>query len=125
MLQEKIKYEFKRRRACSANHLLLHYHNRIKQSRIPPYEKILFGYRNLKLSFTPNQIEVLKLVARGYSNTKIAKKLFRKEATVKLLIYRLMKYMEEVLYESVDRFYLVIIAQELYVESESYEENGK
>lgn len=75
--------------------------------------KVVCNYKGISIGVTPKQVEVLKLVAQGFSNTKIAKKLGVKESTIKLLIYRLMKHLERRLYESVDRFYLVIIAQQL------------
>ena len=81
-------------------------------------QKIVLSYKDSNLEFTQKQIEILKLIAKGFSNAKIANHLLKKEATVKLLVYRLMKYLENVLNEKVDRFYLVIIAQELILKQE-------
>lgn len=122
--EQKIKNVFKRRRKCSSYQLMINYHNYIKQKQLNFGDKIMFKYKDLRFSLTPNQAEVLRLVAKGFSNMKIAKKLSKKEVTIKLFIYRLMKYLEDVLYESVDRFHLVIIAQGLILDSESYEKNG-
>ena len=93
--------------------LQLDYDNYLTEKRLALGQRILFDYNEFKIGLTRKQIEVLKLVAKGFSNTKIAHCLCVKEASVKLLIYRLMKYMEESLEESVDRFYLVVIAQKL------------
>ena len=122
--EQKIKNVFKRRKKCSLYQLTRNYRNYMKQKKLNQWDKTMFRYRNLRLALTANQAEVLRLIAKGFSNIKIAQKLSRKEATVKLLIYRLMKYLEEVLYEKVDRFYLVIIAQELVLDSEPCEKNG-
>lgn len=122
--EQKIKNVFKRRRKCSSYQLMINYHNYIKQKQLNFGDKIMFRYKDLRFSLTPNQAEVLRLVAKGFSNMKIAKKLSKKEVTIKLFIYRLMKYLGDVLYESVDRFHLVIIAQGLILDSESYEKNG-
>ena len=125
--EQKIKNAFKRKRRRSSYQLMINCRNYVKQKNLSQADKIMFRYKDLKLSLTPNQAEVLKLIAKGFSNIKIAQKLSRKESTVKLLIYRLMKYLEEVLYEKVDRFYLIIIAQELRLDYEplSSETNGK
>ena len=47
---------------------------------------------------------------------KISKELNMKEATTKLLVYRLMKYIETETKERIDRFYLIIIAQQFNLE---------
>ena len=91
----------------------LDYDNYLSEKRLMSGQRILFDYSGVKIGLTRKQIEVLKLVAKGFSNIKIAQCLSVKEAAVKLLIYRLMKYMEETLEETVDRFYLVVIAQQL------------
>lgn len=55
----------------------------------------------------------MEFVAKGYSNIKIAKELGVTESSIKLFIYRLMRKLEKRLSETIDRFYLVIIAQRL------------
>ena len=93
--------------------IMLDYYNYLRKRRKATNQKRVLSYRNEKLSFTTKQIEVLSLVAKGFSNSKIAQKLSLKETTAKLLIYRLMKYIEACLCENVDRFSLIIFAQEL------------
>lgn len=92
----------------------LDYENYIQQRKLLIGQKILVKYRDKNLAFTKRQLEMLKLIAMGFSNLKIAKILNAKETTIKLLIYRLMKYIENVLDEKLDRFYLIVIAQELF-----------
>ena len=92
---------------------MLDYENYLRERRECLNKKLIFHYNNHKLALTHKQVEILKLVAKGFSNSRIAKTLSIKESNVKLLIYRLMKYLENTLFESVDRFHLVIIAQEL------------
>ncbi len=75
--------------------------------------KVRIDYRDTKISLTTKQIEVLGFIALGYSNIRIAKELLIKESTVKLLIYRLTKHLESLLRERIDRFYLIIIAQQI------------
>ena len=89
------------------------YDNYLSEKRLTSNQRILFNYNECKIGLTPKQIKVLKLVAKGFSNLKIAQCLGAKESSVKILIYRLMKFLEKMLNESVDRFYLVIIAQQL------------
>ncbi len=91
----------------------LDYDNYLNEKRLTSGRRILFNYNGNKIALTQKQINVLKLVAKGFSNAKIAQCLSIKEQAIKLLIYRLMKYIEKVLYESVDRFYLIVIAQQL------------
>ena len=93
--------------------LRLDYDNYLTERKLAVGQKILFYYSGIKIGLTQKQINVLKLVSKGYSNMKIAQCMAVREDSIKLLIYRLMKYMEEVLEESVDRFYLVVIAQQL------------
>ena len=90
---------------------LLDYNNYIEQKRASKHHKIPVDYNNVQVRLTSRQIKVLKLVAEGLSNTRIAKKLNCRETAVKLVIYRIMKNLEEILYEDIDRYYLVIIAQ--------------
>lgn len=97
---------------------MLEYKNYIKQKKININHRTILSYKSTKLALTLKQIQVLRLIAKGFSNTKIAYKLGIKEATIKLLVYRLMKYLENILNEKIDRFYLVIIAQELNLEHE-------
>ncbi len=78
--------------------------------------KYIYCYNGNQLRLTIKQIEILRLVAQGYSNSKIAKKLIMKESTLKITIYRLIKYLECILLEQIDRFYLIIIAQRLGIE---------
>ena len=75
--------------------------------------KILYIYKGKYLAFTAKQIDILHLVSLGYSNAKIAKRLFMKESTVKLITYRIMRYIERSFKEKVDRFSLIVIAQKL------------
>ncbi len=91
----------------------LDYDNYLNEKRLASGRRISFNYNGNKIALTQKQINVLKLVAKGFSNAKIAQCLSVREQAIKLLIYRLIKYMEKVLYESVDRFYLIIIAQQL------------
>ena len=91
----------------------LDYDNYLSERRLALGQKILFYYNGIRIGLTQKQINVLKLVAKGFSNIKIAECIGARESSIKLLIYRLMKYLEEELGESVDRFYLVIIAQQL------------
>ena len=93
--------------------LKLDYDNYLTERKLAVGQKILFYYSGIKIGLTQKQINVLKLVAKGYSNMKIAQCMIVREDSIKLLIYRLMKYLEEILEESVDRFYLVVIAQQL------------
>lgn len=93
--------------------LKLDYDNFLNERKLAAGQKILFYYEGIKIGLTQKQIDVLKLVAQGYSNMKIAQFLRVREDSIKLLIYRLMKYLEKVLEENVDRFYLVVIAQQL------------
>ena len=114
MMQElRLKKVLRKRRANSAYQLMLEYKNYMRQRKFAWHQKYVFSFRDINIGLTKKQIEVLRFVGKGFSNAKIAQELSKKEATVKLLIYRLMKYLEKILYEPVDRFYLVIIAQEL------------
>ena len=76
-------------------------------------KRYLIKYREVDLLFTLKQIEVLSLIAKGFSNSKIAKKFKTRESTIKLMVYRLMRYLEDALGEKIDRFYLVILTQEI------------
>lgn len=98
--------------------LILDYENYLQEKKLLASRKIVFDYKDTKLGFTEKQIEVLKLIAKGFSNIKIAKKLKIRESAVKLLVYRLMKYLETILSESIDRYSLIIIAQELDLDQE-------
>ena len=114
-----MKTMLRKRRASSPYQMMLDYRNYLRQkklNKLSKKEKNICQYKELKLAFTPKQIEVLRLIAEGFSNAKIAQKLGTKENTVKLLIYRLMKSMEGHLHESIDRFSLIIIAQQLELE---------
>lgn len=93
--------------------LKLDYDNYVTERRLAAGQKILFHYEGIKIGLTQKQINVLKLVSKGFSNIKIAHCMSAKETSIKLLIYRLMKSLEEVLGERVDRFYLIVIAQQL------------
>lgn len=75
--------------------------------------KVIFNYKGINLGFSEKQALVLRLIANGFSNSKIACELNIKESTVKILVYRVMRYMEAILLEDIDRFSLVIIAQGL------------
>lgn len=93
--------------------LVLEYENYIKQRRLLTGQKIEVKYKDQNLAFTKKQIEILKLIAKGLSNPKIAKGLGVKETAIKLLTYRIMKYLENVLKQKLDRFYLIVIAQQI------------
>ncbi len=94
----------------------LDYANYVSEKRFTSGRRVLFDYNQNKIALTQKQINVMKLVAKGYSNRKIAECLPAKESAVKLLTYRLMKDLEEELCEKIDRFYLVVIAQKLKLE---------
>lgn len=102
-----------RKKVCNYNNLEPHFEKYIKLKKLNLNQKILINYKGTRIGFTERQIKVLKLIAKGLSNIKIAEKLQAKESAIKLLVYRLMKYLEEMFYERVDRYYLIIIAQEL------------
>ena len=91
---------------------LLDYNNYVEQKKASKHSKVPVNYNSVQVRFTSRQIEILKLVAQGLSNTRIAKKLECKETAVKLIVYRIMKNLEDILYEDIDRYYLVIIAQQ-------------
>ena len=110
---------FRKRTVNSGFNVMLDYKNYLKQKRLYPSNKAIFAYKGVKIALSQKQIRVLKLVAQGFSNIRVAHELSMKETTIKLLVYRLKKYLESVLYEDVDRFYLVIIAQELESEKEN------
>lgn len=125
MIEERtLRRVFKRRHACSAYQLRLAYKNYLKIRKLKTHEKVMFYYRGVELGFTQKQLEVLKLISRGFSNVKIAQKFKVKVATVKLLVYRLMRYLERILGGNIDRFYLVILAQELDLDHCMFNGNG-
>ena len=98
----------------------LEYTNYIKQRKFLTNQKVILKYDNLTLALTEKQAIVLGLVAEGLSNIKIAHELALKETAVKLIVYRLMKNLESTLFEKIDRFYLVIVAQKLKSENDFY-----
>lgn len=100
----------------TTNNLRLEYESYIKTRATIINQKFPISYKNYNLRFTPKQMKVLEFIAKGYSNRKIAKELLLKESTLKLIIYRLMKYLEDIRRETIDRFYLIIIAQEIILE---------
>lgn len=102
-----------KRQFGSSYPLVLDYENCLRERRLTANEKIIFDYKDTEIGFTQKQIEVLRLIAKGFSNIKIAKILRMKEAAIKLSVYRLMKYLEVTLEEKIDRYSLIIIAQEL------------
>ena len=116
MEEQILKDIYNGRQDKSSYQLMLDYENYLKERKYFTNQKTIFHYKETKLALTPRQVEVLKLIAMGFSNVTIASILTTKEATIKLFVYRLMKYLEAVLYESIDRFYLVIIAQQLDLE---------
>ena len=75
--------------------------------------KTIFNYKGITIAFTPKQIKLLKLVSQGFSNTKVAQELQCSESSVRLTIYRLIKYLEVLLLKNIDRYSLIIFAQEL------------
>lgn len=113
----------KNKLANSSYELLLDYKNYMKQKKLLTSRKQVFKFKGINVAFTQKQLQILKLVALGFSNARIAKKLQARESAVKLLLYRLIRSLESVLYEEVDRFYLIIIAQNLglgnYAENEN------
>ncbi|MBI2995834.1 MAG: hypothetical protein HYY52_03915 [Candidatus Melainabacteria bacterium] len=113
MREEARKLNLKTRSTFSAYEQIIDHQNYLKQKGILLNQKTILNHKGIKIALTHKQIKVLKLVAGGFSNEKISKELIMKKCTVKLLLYRLMKYLEDVLYERIDRFSLIIIAQEL------------
>lgn len=101
--------------------LKLEFENYLRQRKKFANKKLVFEYNETKITLTKKQIKVLFYIAQGYSNQKIAKELGTRETAVKLLIYRLMKYLESTLYEQIDRYYLIIVAQKLHLENFSQE----
>lgn len=93
--------------------LLLEYKNYLKQRRLLTNKKVLLDYKGTKIALTKKQIALLGLVAKGFSNTKIAQELLAKTSAIKQAIYRLTRYLEKNLYEHVDRFSLIIHAQQM------------
>ncbi len=104
---------FERNEQKSIQQLMLEYNEYLEEKKILAGRKMICRYKDINLGLTPKQVELLKLVAKGFSNPKIAQKLKAKESTIKLSIYRLMKYLERRIYEHLDRFYLIIIAQQV------------
>lgn len=51
-------------------------------------------HENLKKGLTPREIEILKLISKGYSNKEIAQKLFLSEKTVKNHVYNIFKKLD-------------------------------
>ncbi|SFE43729.1 two component transcriptional regulator, LuxR family [Thermoanaerobacter thermohydrosulfuricus] len=51
-------------------------------------------HENLKKDLTPREIEILKLISKGYSNKEIAQKLFLSEKTVKNHVYNIFKKLD-------------------------------
>ncbi len=92
---------------------LLAYNTYVKKKKANKCNKLPADYNNIKLSLTSRQIQVLKLVALGLSNCRIAKRLNCTESAVKLVIHRSVKYLERVICEDIDRFSLIIIAQQI------------
>ncbi|MBI3590552.1 MAG: response regulator transcription factor [Candidatus Melainabacteria bacterium] len=97
----------------SSDELMLDYENYLINRKLATNQKTVFIYDGARVLLTPRQIMVLELVASGFSNSKIARKLGVKVSAMKLLIYRLMRSLERALGENIDRFYLIIIAQRL------------
>ena len=113
MTEEKLK---KHKKVNLTHQMMLDYQNYLKQRKLLKNKKTVFLYKETQLAFTPKQIKILKFIAKGFSNIKIAQSLMMKEPTIKILVYRLMKYLEGVLCEHVDRYHLIIIAQEMNLE---------
>ncbi|MBI1858516.1 MAG: hypothetical protein HYR97_05320 [Candidatus Melainabacteria bacterium] len=111
MQEQTLKHTLNKNINYSPLDLKLDFETYLRKRKINTNKKLLVEYEGIKIALTQKQIEVLTYVAKGYSNIKIAKELTAKESTMKLLIYRLIKYLESVLYERIDRFYLIIIAQ--------------
>ncbi len=76
-------------------------------------KRFLVKYKDLDLLLTFRQMEIISLISMGYSNLKIAKKTKVRESAVKLMIYRLVKYLDRILEEKIDRFYLIVLSQEI------------
>lgn len=112
------KYRLEKKLENSGYQRVLEYENYIRQKKLATNQKIIFEYNDMYLGLTQKQINILKLVAKGLSNIKIAEELSLKDATVKLIIYRLTKYLERVLFERIDRFYLIIVAQKLQLDDQ-------
>ena len=113
MEKQELKNLSRRNGKSSSYELLLDFENYIAKRKKIINQKVKFDYNNIKLELTPKQINVLKLVAKGLSNAKIANELSIRAAAVKLLVYRTIKYLEDNLHEQIDRFSLIILAQKL------------
>ena len=113
MSEHKLKKTHERVKESFSCEIKLDYEEYLRQRKFLLYQKRLFDFKGNRIALTEKQINILKLVAKGFSNTKIAGELSRKESTVKLSVHRIMKYLELVLDENVDRFYLIIIAQQI------------
>lgn len=113
MEEQLLQVEIKRKEITSSYQLMLDYETYLETKNITSKQKSVLFYKGIKLAFTARQLELLKLISKGYSNRKIARMLSTKIVATKLATYRLMKYIEHKLGENVDRYYLVIIAQGL------------
>ena len=117
-MKEQLIKSFNGKLTESPDELMLDYENYLRNRKLAINQKTVFIYNGAEILLTQRQIMVLQLVAQGFSNSKIARKLGVKVSAMKLLIYRLMRSLERVLCENIDRFYLVIIAQRLELSSE-------
>lgn len=90
---------------------------RFKSGKLIVNKREIFFFREMELSLTQKQLEVLKLIAQGHSNAKVAKIMQSKESAIKISIYRIMKYLEHKLNSKIDRFYLVVLAQKILIEN--------
>jgi len=115
----------KRKRDFNATCEILHdYESYLKHKRLWANRKYLLKYRHFRIALTQRQIIVLKLVARGFANSKIAQLLRVNEPAVKLSVHRLIKYFERVLEEKIDRFMFTVIAQQVDFKGELIEANS-
>lgn len=93
--------------------LLIDYDNYIKKKRFATNKKSLFKFKDEYVAVTRKQIEILNLIAKGFSNSKIAKELNKSDNSVKLSVYRLIEYFERTLNIKLDRYLIIIVAQNL------------
>ena len=94
-------------------HKEIDYENYLRSKTSITYQRKLINFKGHKIILTQKQVDILKLVAKGFSNARISREMKKRESAIKLSIYRTMKYLEIILDETIDRFYLIIIAQEL------------
>ena len=84
------------------------------QSQKLTNKKFIYSYKcGVDIPLTSRQIILLSLISKGFSNIKIARILLKKETSIKLSIHRIIKYIEFFTCEKLDRYSIIIFAQEL------------